>query len=134
MFCLPDTADICEISLHRLEADVLERMLPYPSVLTVQLLSLLLFCIMVVGWGPIPLLFVPCMGFMLPLSPIDIFSILLLISPIAAVCPRLGIFGTLGCILFLILLAIILVLKPASPNSPPPMAAATAISRSASSG
>ena len=43
-------------------------------------------------------------------SPRDIFSMLLLISPMTAVWPRLGMLGTLGCSLFLILLAMLAVL------------------------
>ena len=69
-------------------------------------------------------------GFMEPelMSPRDIFSMLRLISPMTAVWPRLGMEGTLGPSLFLILAARGLVRKLESPNSPPtPMAAATAI-------
>ena len=105
---------------------------PYPSVLTVQALSrLLLFVIRLVGPGAGPMfLLTSDEGFRLPLmSPRDIFSMLLLISPMTAVWPLLGMLGTLGPSLFLILAARGLVRKlPDSPNSPPtPIAAATAI-------
>lgn len=108
-----------------------DLMLPYPSVLTVQELSLLLLGIMTVLPGPpMPRLLVSAF---IPPSPSDIFSMLRLISPITAVWPRLGMLGTRGASLFLILLARLFVRKLDSPNSPPtPMAAATAISRSAS--
>ena len=42
-----------------------------------------------------------------PASPRDIFSMLRLISPMTAVWPRLGMLGTLGWSLFLILAAML---------------------------
>ena len=110
---------------------MLDLMDPYPSVLTVQELSLLLFAIITVVAGPGPMFLVLLSPDGLsgpPISPSDIFSMLRLISPMTAVWPRLGTPGTRGPSLFLILAARGLVRKLESPNSPPtPMAAATAI-------
>ena len=102
---------------------------PYPSVLTVQALSRRLLLVMrLVGPGPM-FLFASDEGFREPLmSPSDIFSMLLLISPMTAVWPLLGMEGTRGPSLFLILAARGFIRKLDSPNSPPtPIAAATAI-------
>ena len=109
----------------------MDLMDPYPSVLTVQALSRLLLAIMrlVAAPGGPMFLLTSADGLRPPLmSPSDIFSMLLLISPMTAVWPRLGMEGTRGPSLFLILAARGLVRKLASPNSPPtPIAAATAI-------
>ena len=111
---------------------MLDLMEPYPSVLTVQALSRLLLAIMrlvAAPGGPMLRLLTSADGLRPPLmSPSDIFSMLLFISPMTAVWPRLGMEGTRGPSLFLILAARGLVRKLASPNSPPtPIAAATAI-------